>query len=129
MFWTVKSKKKKKKKKKKSPLLFLQLFLLQFQIFILTFFNFPSFLLHFPYFPCLSFPHTSAEISRSGVCGGHSAPMPPCPPPPPVTPLHNRTSYLPMIHCNIQWPSKSTLNPRGALECQGRYQAHPKKNM
>ena len=44
-----------------------------FSIFHLPFYNFPSFLLHFPpfqFFPCLFFPGRSAEISRSEVSGG-----------------------------------------------------------
>ena len=55
-----------KKTKKKKPLLILELFLLPFPPCL---FNFPSFLLHFPFFPCLSFPDRSAEISWSEVLG------------------------------------------------------------
>ena len=46
-------------------------------IFLLPFLNFPSFLLHFLFFPCHLFPGTSAETSRSEVSGGHSALLPP----------------------------------------------------
>ena len=82
-------KSEKQKKKKNLP----------FSIFHLPFYNFPSFLLNFhpffPFFPCLFFPSRSAEISRSEVSGGHSAPLPPAPQP--VTPLLNmlRRTTLP----------------------------------
>ena len=64
---TEKQKKKKKKKKKKV---------------ISSFFNFSSFHFQFSFFsapfslfPCLSFPGTSAEISRSEVLGGTLSPI------------------------------------------------------
>ena len=73
----------KKKKKKKSSLILL-LFHLPFSIFHLSFYNFPSFLLNFHPFSLFSLPlfsrYRSAEISRSKVSGGHSAPYPPPPP-------------------------------------------------
>ena len=55
-------KKKKKKKKKSSP------YFVTFpppSIFSIFHLRFPSFLLHFPFFPCLSFPGRSAGISPS----------------------------------------------------------------
>ena len=71
-------KKKKKKKKKKGPLHIFEVFLLTFSTFHLPFslFRF-SFVLHFPFFPCLFFPGRSAEISRWEVSGGTLTPCPP----------------------------------------------------
>ena len=59
--------------------------------FYLPFFDFPSFLLHFPLFPCLSFPGRSAKISQWEMSGDT---LPPAPPPPP-TPrlLHHCLEY------------------------------------
>ena len=70
--------KAKKKKKKKVLTSFSDVFLLPFPIFHLFF----SIFTPFPFFPCLFFPDTSANISRSEVSGG--ALCPPCPPPPPA---------------------------------------------
>ena len=60
---------------------FLIFSLLPFSIFHLPFYNFPSFLLHFPLFsifPCLFFPGRSAEISRSEDSRGVLCPPPAC---------------------------------------------------
>ena len=83
--------KKIKKKKKKVLSLFCN-----FSTFHFHFFTFPftiflpffSIFTPFPFFPCLFFPGRSAEISRSEVSGGHSAPCPP-----PVTPLRSRIKH------------------------------------
>ena len=95
------------KSRKKGHLLILELSLLPFSIFHLPFYNFHSFLLHFPpfpFFPCLFFPGRSAEISWSEVSGGT---LPPPPPPPPVTPLHCRD-------INIIWsPYDDPLHNKG----------------
>ena len=68
--WKVKSKKKKKKR--------VLSFSFHFQFSTFPFFSdFPSFLLQFPFFPFLSFPGRSAEISRSEVSGGALCPPAP----------------------------------------------------
>ena len=72
-------KEKKKERKKKKPSPHFGTFPLPFPIFHLPFYNFPSFLLHFPppppfsIFPCLFFPGRSAEE----VSGGALFPLPP----------------------------------------------------
>ena len=62
--------KSEKQKEKKRSFPYFVTFLLLFSIFHLPFFDFPSFLLHFPFFPCISFPNRSAEISQWEVLGG-----------------------------------------------------------
>ena len=47
-----------------------------FSIFHLSFFNFISFSIPPFFFPCLSFPGRTADISRSEVSGEHYAPSP-----------------------------------------------------
>ena len=87
--------------------------------FLLPFYNFPSFLLHFPpfsfFFSCLFFPGRSAEISRSEVSGGHSAPrslwghFAPCPP-------HLlRHWVLPIIAYTVFWGCSSVVSPLGLV--------------
>ena len=63
-----KTKQKKKKKKRFSP--HFVTFPHSIFIFNLPFLDFPSFLIHFPFFPCLSFPDGSAKISQSEDSGG-----------------------------------------------------------
>ena len=78
----------KKKKKRKVLSSFWNFFPLSFSTFHLPFYNFPSYLLHFPPFPFFFLPLFSRWVSRNflvKVSGGHSAPLPP--PPPPFTPL------------------------------------------
>ena len=85
-------KKKKKKKREKEKHLFLELFLLPFQIFHLPFYNFhnfPSFLLNFHPFS-LFFLASFFPIRQQKFPGQKSlgSTLPPAPCPLPVTPLH-----------------------------------------
>ena len=54
----------KKKKKKKSRLLMFIPSPLPINILLFPFYDFPSFLFHFPFFPCLFFPGKSTKISQ-----------------------------------------------------------------
>ena len=68
----------KSKKKKKSSLLIFTLLPFHFSFPTFHFSNFPSFLLHFPFFLCLYFPNRSAKkISVKNVRGAFSCPPPP----------------------------------------------------
>ena len=60
--------------KKKVLSIFCNFYSFHFKFYTFPFFNFPSFLLHFPFPLCLSFPGRSAEISLWEVSGGHCLP-------------------------------------------------------
>ena len=75
----LKSEKQEKKKKRGGvPSLFCNFFPCYLQFSTFPFFDFPSSLFHFPFFPCLSFPGRSAEISWWEVSA--EALCSPCPP-------------------------------------------------
>ena len=61
---------KKKKKKKKGPMLIFINFHFNFQFPTSSLLNFPHFPLHFPFFPCPSFPGRSAKIPGEKYQGG-----------------------------------------------------------
>ena len=69
-----KKKKKKRRKKKSSP--HFVTFPNSILIFHLPYLDFPSFLLHFPFFLASLFPIDQQKFPRSEVSVGHSAPLP-----------------------------------------------------